>query len=48
LSLSQASFFMMEFRLSRSISHELSFFHDGVLAIPKPFSRTFFFFTMEF
>jgi hypothetical protein len=23
-------------------------FHDGILAIRKPFSRTFFFFTMEF
>jgi hypothetical protein len=25
-----------------------SFFHDGILAIKKPFSRTFLFFTMEF
>jgi hypothetical protein len=25
-----------------------SFFHDGILAIQKPFSRTFLFFTMEF
>jgi hypothetical protein len=33
----------MEFWLSRSLSHELSFFHDGILAITKPFSRTFFF-----
>jgi hypothetical protein len=35
----------MEFWLSGSPSHELfSFFHDGILAIRKPFSRTFFFF----
>jgi hypothetical protein len=35
----------MEFWLSRSLSHELfSFFHDGILAVTKPFSRTFFFF----
>jgi hypothetical protein len=34
----------MEFWLSRSLSHELfSFFHDGILAITKPFTRTFFF-----
>jgi hypothetical protein len=33
----------MEFWLSRSLSHEL-FSHDGILAITKPFSRTFFFF----
>jgi hypothetical protein len=26
----------------------LFFFHDGILAITKPFSRTFSFFTMEF
>jgi hypothetical protein len=39
------SFFTMEFWLSRSLSHELSFFfHNGILAITKPFSRTFFFF----
>jgi hypothetical protein len=45
LSLSQASFFTMEFRLSQSLSHEPSFFfHDGILAITKPFSRTLFFF----
>jgi hypothetical protein len=53
----------MEFWLSWSLSHELSFlrwnsgyhealftnflFHDGILSIKKPFSRTFFF-TMEF
>jgi hypothetical protein len=61
------SFFTMEFRLSRSLSHELFlffsrwnfgyheafltnffFFHDGISAITKPFSRTFSFFTMEF
>jgi hypothetical protein len=35
----------MELWLSRSLSHELFFFfHDGTLAITKPFSRTFFFF----
>jgi hypothetical protein len=34
----------MEFWLPRSLSHELfSFFHDGILAIAKPFIRTFFF-----
>jgi hypothetical protein len=39
------SFFTMELWLSRSLSHELFFFfHDGTLAITKPFSRTFFFF----
>jgi hypothetical protein len=38
----------MKFRLSRSLSHELFFFfHDGILAITKPFTRTFSFFTME-
>jgi hypothetical protein len=38
-------FFMMEFWLSGSLSHELFFFfHDGILAIRKPFTRTFFFF----
>jgi hypothetical protein len=36
-------FFTMEFWLSGSLSHELFFFHDGILAIKKPFSRTFFF-----
>jgi hypothetical protein len=59
-------FFTMEFRLSGSLSHELFlfsrwtsgyheaflmkffFFHDGLSAIRKPFSRTFSFFTMEF
>jgi hypothetical protein len=41
----RASFFTMEFRLSRSLCHELFFFfHDGILAITKPLSRTFFFF----
>jgi hypothetical protein len=38
----------MEFWLSRSLSHEFFFFHDGILAITKPFSRTFSFFTIEF
>jgi hypothetical protein len=38
------SFIMMEFWLSRSLFHEFFFFHDGILAIKKPFSRTFFFF----
>jgi hypothetical protein len=33
----------MEFWLSRSHSHELFFFHDGILAFTKPFSRTFLF-----
>jgi hypothetical protein len=34
----------MEFWLSRSLSYELfSFFHGGILAITKPFTRTFFF-----
>jgi hypothetical protein len=42
------SFFTMEFWLSRSLSHELLFFHDGILAIEEPFTRTFLFFTMEF
>jgi hypothetical protein len=38
-------FFTMEFWLSRNLSHELfSFFHDGILAITEPFSRTFSFF----
>jgi hypothetical protein len=83
LLLSHASLFLMEFRLSRSLSQVLfffsrwnsgyheafltnyffsrwnsgyheafltnfSFFHDEILAITKPFSRTFLFFTMEF
>jgi hypothetical protein len=40
------SFFAMEFWLSRSLSHELSFFFpNGILAITKPFSRTFFLFS---
>jgi hypothetical protein len=34
-------FFMMEFWLSESLSHELLFFHDGILAIRKPFTWTF-------
>jgi hypothetical protein len=37
------SFFTMELWLSRSLSHELFFFHDGILAIKEPFSRTFLF-----
>jgi hypothetical protein len=31
----------MEFWLSRSLSHELFLFHDGILAINEPFTRTF-------
>jgi hypothetical protein len=39
-------FFTMEFWLSGSLSHELFlFFHDGILAIRKSFSRTFFLFS---
>jgi hypothetical protein len=34
-------FLTMEFWLSRSLSHELFLFHDGILAIKKPFTRTF-------
>jgi hypothetical protein len=37
------SFFTMEFWLSGSLFHGLLFFHDGILAIKKPFSRTFLF-----
>jgi hypothetical protein len=37
------SFFTMEFWLSRSLSYELLFFHDGILAIEEPFTRTFLF-----
>jgi hypothetical protein len=33
----------MEFWLSRSLSHELFSFHDGILAIKEPFTRTFLF-----
>jgi hypothetical protein len=33
----------MEFWLSQSLSHELFFFHGGILAITKPFIRTFLF-----
>jgi hypothetical protein len=33
----------MEFWLLGSLFHELFFFHDGILAIRKPFSRTFLF-----
>jgi hypothetical protein len=35
-------------RLSRSLFTNSSSFHDGILAIRKPFTRTFSFFTMEF
>jgi hypothetical protein len=41
--LTNFSFVTMEFWLSRSLSHELFFFHDGILAIREPFSRTFLF-----
>jgi hypothetical protein len=41
--LTNFSFFTMEFWLSGSLCHELFFFHDGILAIRKPFSRTFLF-----
>jgi sulfur relay (sulfurtransferase) DsrF/TusC family protein len=41
--LTNFSFFTMLFCLSGSLSHELFFFHDGILAIRKPFSRTFLF-----
>jgi hypothetical protein len=34
----------MEFWLSRSLSQELFFFYDGILAIKEPFSRTFLFY----
>jgi hypothetical protein len=41
-----SSFFRMEFWLSRSLSHEpFFFFHDGTLAITKPFTRTFLLFS---
>jgi hypothetical protein len=33
----------MEFWLSRSFSHKLFFFHDGILAIKEPFTWTFLF-----
>jgi hypothetical protein len=36
-------FFTMEFWLSWSLSYELFFFHDGILAIEEPFTRTFLF-----
>jgi hypothetical protein len=36
--LTNFSFFTMEFWLSGSLSHELFFFPDGILAIKKPFS----------
>jgi hypothetical protein len=41
--LTNFSFFTIEFWLSGSLSHGLFFFHDGILAIRKPFSRTFLF-----
>jgi hypothetical protein len=47
LLLSQASLSSVEFWLSQSLSHELFLFHDGILAITKPFWRTFSFFTIE-
>jgi hypothetical protein len=34
----------MEFWLLESLSHELFFFHDGILAIRKPFLTNFFLF----
>jgi hypothetical protein len=34
-------FFTMVFWLSRSLSHELFLFHNGILAITNPFTRTF-------
>jgi hypothetical protein len=34
--------------LSRAFFHNLVFFPGGILAIKKPFSRIFSFFTMEF
>jgi hypothetical protein len=34
-------FFTMEFWLSRSLSHGLFLFYDGILAIKEPFSQTF-------
>jgi hypothetical protein len=37
------SFFTMEFWLSLSLSQELFFFHDGILAITEPFTGTFLF-----
>jgi hypothetical protein len=41
--LTNFSFFTMEFWLSGGLSHELFFFHDGILATREPFSRTFLF-----
>jgi hypothetical protein len=35
--------FTMELWLSRSLSHELFLFHDGILAIKESFTRTFLF-----
>jgi hypothetical protein len=34
--------------LSQAFFHNLLFFHNGILAIRKPFTRTFSFFTMDF
>jgi hypothetical protein len=42
------SFFTMEFWLSRSLSHELFFFHGGILAIKGLSYELFFFHTVEF
>jgi hypothetical protein len=44
LLLSQAFFSLIELWLLHSLSHKLSLFYDGISAIRKPFSRTFFFF----
>jgi hypothetical protein len=38
----------MGFRLLQSLFHNLLFFHNGILAIRKPFTRTFSVFMMEF
>jgi hypothetical protein len=40
----QASFSSIELWLPHNLSHKLSLFYDGISAIRKPFSRTFFFF----
>jgi hypothetical protein len=48
-SLSHELFFFSRWNSGyQSLSHELFLFYDGILAIMKPFSRTFLFFTMEF
>jgi hypothetical protein len=48
LLLSQASFFTMEFRLSRSLSHELFSFFTMELWLSRSLSYELSFFTMEF